>query len=286
MSPAVLALVLTAAVAHAVWNLLAKGAEGGAAFVWLATMAGSAIYLPLLVVALVVAPGHFGWLALGLMAGSGALHAVYFVLLQRGYAAGDLSLVYPLGRGSGALLAAVAAIILLGERPSALAIVGGAIIVAAVFSLISRPSESLRRADGPATVYALLTGVAIASYTLWDKHAVGPVALSPIVYLWGSNLGIGLLLTPWVVRHPDRLRQAWVTSRGRAAGVGLLSLLAYVLILYALVHAAVSEVAPARESSILIGTLLGVVVLGEGETRRRVVAAAATVIGITALALG
>ena len=286
MSPGVLALVLTAAVAHAVWNLLAKGAEGGAAFVWLATMAGSAIYLPLLVVALVIAPGHFGWLALGLMAGSGALHAVYFVLLQRGYAAGDLSLVYPLGRGSGALLAAVAAIILLGERPSALAVVGGAIIVAAVFSLISRPGESLRRADGPATVYALLTGVAIASYTLWDKHAVGPVALSPIVYLWGSNLGIGLLLTPWVARHPDRLRQAWVTSRGRAAGVGLLSLLAYVLILYALVHAAVSEVAPARESSILIGTLLGAVVLGEGETRRRVVAAAATVIGITALALG
>jgi drug/metabolite transporter (DMT)-like permease len=286
MSPAVLALVLTAAVAHAVWNLLAKGGEGGAAFVWLATMAGSAIYLPVLVVAVVLAPGHFGWLALGLMAGSGGLHAVYFVLLQRGYAAGDLSLVYPLGRGTGALLAAAAAIVLLGERPSVLAIVGGAIIVAAVFSLIAHPGESLRRAGGRATVYALLTGVAIAGYTLWDKHAVGPVALSPIVYLWGSNLGIGLLLTPWVARRPDTLRRAWLSSGRRAAGVGLLSLLAYALILYALVHAPVSEVAPARESSILIGTLLGAVVLGEGETRRRVVAAAAVVIGITALALG
>ena len=286
MSPAVLALVLTAAVAHAAWNFLAKGAEGGAAFVWLATTAGAAIYLPVLVGVLLVAPGHLGWLALGLMAGSGVLHAVYFVLLQRGYAAGDLSLVYPLGRGTGALLAAVAATVLLGEHPSALTIVGGATIVAAVFSLIARPGESLRRAGGPATMYALATGVAIASYTLWDKHAVGPVALSPIVYLWGSNAGIGLLLTPWVVRNPARLRRAWVTSRRHAAGVGLLSLLAYVLILYALKHAPVSSVAPARESSILIGTLLGAVVLGEGDTRRRVVAAAATLVGITALALG
>jgi len=286
MSPAVLALVLTAAVAHAAWNFLAKGAEGGAAFVWLATIAGAAIYLPVLVLVLLFAPGHLGWLALGLMAGSGVLHAVYFVVLQRGYAAGDLSLVYPLGRGTGALLAAVGATVLLGEHPSALTIVGGLTIVAAVFSLIARPGESLRRAGGPATMYALATGVAIACYTLWDKHAVGPVALSPIVYLWGSNAGIGLLLTPWVVRNRARLRRAWVTSRRHAAGVGLLSLLAYVLILYALKHAPVSSVAPARESSILIGTLLGAVVLGEGDTRRRVVAAAATLVGITALALG
>ena len=286
MSPAVLALVLTAAVAHAAWNFLAKGAEGGAAFVWLSTIAGAAIYLPVLVLVLLVAPGHLGWLALGLMAGSGGMHAVYFVVLQRGYAAGDLSLVYPLGRGSGALLAAVGATVLLGEHPSALTIFGGATIVAAVFSLVVRPGESLRRAGGAATFYALATGVAIASYTLWDKHAVGPAGLSPIVYLWGSNIGIGLTLTPWVLRNPGRLRRAWVTSRRRAAGVGLLSLLAYVLILYALKHAPVSSVAPARESSILIGVLLGAVVLGEGDTRRRLVAAAATLVGITALALG
>jgi drug/metabolite transporter (DMT)-like permease len=286
MSPPVLALVLTAAVAHAAWNFLAKGAEGGAAFVWLATMAGAAMYLPVLVLGLVIAPGHLGWVAVGLMAGSGVLHAVYFVLLQRGYAAGDLSLVYPLGRGTGALLAAVGATVLFGEHPSALTIVGGLTIVAAVFSLIARPGESLRWAGGPAAMYALATGVAIASYTLWDKHAVGPEALSPIVYLWGSNVVIGVLLTPWVTRHRARLRQAWVTSRRHAAGVGLLSLLAYVLILYALKHAPVSSVAPARESSILIGTLLGAVVLGEGDTRRRVIAAAATLVGITALALG
>ena len=165
MSPSVLALVLTAAVAHAGWNLLAKGAEGGAAFVWLSTMAGAAIFLPALVLVLVIAPGHLGWLALGLMVGSGALHAVYFVLLQRGYAVGDLSLVYPLGRGTGALLAAAGAVVLLGERPGAATVAGALIIVAAVFSLIARRDEPGRRGSGrgPATVFALLTGAAIAS---------------------------------------------------------------------------------------------------------------------------
>ncbi|MEA2310597.1 MAG: hypothetical protein QOE28_565, partial [Solirubrobacteraceae bacterium] len=100
MSASVLTLVLLAAVAHAGWNIISKGARGGAAFVWLSAVAGTVLYLPLLVVMLVLDPGRLDWLALGLMAGSGALHALYFVSLQRGYDAGDLSLVYPLARGT------------------------------------------------------------------------------------------------------------------------------------------------------------------------------------------
>jgi drug/metabolite transporter (DMT)-like permease len=286
MSPVVLALVLTAAFAHAGWNLLAKEAEGGAAFVWLSAIVGSVVYLPALALGVASGSGHLGWPAVALMAGSGALHAVYFVLLQRGYATGDLSLVYPLARGTGPLLSTTAAIVVLGERPSVLALAGGAIIVAAVFSLIVRPGQSLRRSGGAAALFAVLTGAAIAAYTLWDKHAVGPAALSPITYYWGANLANALLLTPWVTRHPDRLRRAWTSSRRQAAGVGVLSPLAYVLILFALARAPISYVAPARETSILIGVLLGATVLGEGDTRRRVIAAGAILLGVTALALG
>jgi drug/metabolite transporter (DMT)-like permease len=286
MSLAVLGLVISAAVAHAGWNFLAKGAEGGAAFVWLSGVAGSVIYLPALMLSIALGPTDLGWEALGLMAGSGGLHAVYFVLLQRGYAVGDLSLVYPLARGTGPLLSTTAAIVVLGERPSLLAVAGGAIIVAAVFSLVLRPGQPLRQTGGEAALFALLTGVAIAAYTLWDKEAVGPAALAPIIYYWGTNLANVLVLSPWVARHPDRLRQAWATSRRQAAGVGVLSPLAYVLILYALARAPVSYVAPARETSILIGTLLGATVLGEGDSRRRVIAATAILLGVTALALG
>ena len=101
MSLDVLALVVAAAFAHASWNLISKPAVGGAAFVWLYAAAGTVLYLPVLVVALVADPGPLGWKAVGLMAGSGLLHALYFVLLQRAYGAGDLSVVYPWPAGPG-----------------------------------------------------------------------------------------------------------------------------------------------------------------------------------------
>jgi drug/metabolite transporter (DMT)-like permease len=279
MSPAVLSLVLAAAFAHAAWNLLAKGAAGGAAFVWLAATAGTLIYLPVVAIALASTSGQLRWEALGLMAGSGVLHAVYFVLLQRGYAAGDLSLVYPLARGTGPLLSGAAAIAFLGERPSALALAGSLIIVVAVFSLVGRSGS--REAIG----FALMTGTAIAAYTLWDKHAVGPAHLSPVVYNWGSQVAVVLILTPVALRG-NRVRAVWASSGRRAIGVGVLSPLAYVLVLYALARAPVSTVAPARETSILIGTVLGTTVLAEGDGRRRMIAAGAIVLGVTALALG
>ncbi len=279
MSLGVLSLVLAAAFAHAGWNFLAKGAGGGATFVWLSAGAGTLIYLPVVAIALATTSGQLGSEALGLMAGSGVLHALYFVLLQRGYAAGDLSLVYPLARGTGPLLSGAAAIVFLGERPSALALAGSLIIVGAVFSLVGRSGSR------EAIVFALLTGATIASYTLWDKHAVGPTHLTPVVYNSGTQLVVVLILTPWVLRG-GRVRAAWSGSGRRAIGVGVLSPLAYVLVLYALARAPVSVVAPARETSILVGTLLGTTVLAEGDTRRRMLAAGAILLGITALALG
>jgi drug/metabolite transporter (DMT)-like permease len=262
--------------------VLAKGAEGGTGFVWLGAVLACALWLPALGVALAVDPGDLDATALGLMAGSGALHALYFTLLQRGYGAGDLSLVYPLARGTGPLLSTVAAIALLGERPSAVEIAGAAIIVCAVLSLAHRPGPGA----GEAIAFALLTGITIAAYTLWDKHAVGPEGLSPLVYYWGTSACEALLLTAWITRRRGGARIAWERSRRAAFGVAALSPLAYVLVLYALARAPVSLVAPARETSILIGTLLGTTVLAEGDARRRMAVAAAIVLGISALALG
>ena len=142
----------------------------------------------------------------------------------------------------------------------------------------------------PALAIALGTDPGEIGWTalglMWDKHAVGPTGLSPIVYYWASNLTVALILAPWVLRARGDLRTAWTSSRRNAVGVGLLSPLAYVLILYALARAPVTYVAPARETSILIGTLLGTTVLAEGDTLRRLLAAGAIVVGVTALALG
>jgi drug/metabolite transporter (DMT)-like permease len=254
--------------------------------VWLYTVAASVIYLPVLVVALVVAPGPLGVAAFVFMAGSGALHTVYASLLQRGYRTGDLSLVYPLARGSGPLISTVAAIAIFGERPGPVALLGALLIVFAVLAL-ARPAPGARGEHGRAARIALLTGVAIAGYTLWDKHAVDALALSPLVYYWGTNTANALLLTAIVLGgRRSTVALAWRTSRKAALGVALLSPLAYVLILYALAHAPVSAVAPARELSILVGTMLGTTVLAEADGGRRAVASVAILLGVVALTVG
>jgi drug/metabolite transporter (DMT)-like permease len=282
---AALGLVLLAAGAHALWNLVAKTAPGGGtAFVWLASIFGACVLAPPALVLIADSPP--GVDAVWFMAGSGVIHAVYFACLQRGYRDGDLSLVYPLARGTGPLLATAAAIIVFGERPGGLALIGGAVVVAAILWLAA-PAV---RAGAPGTGWALATGVTIAAYTLWDKHAVGELDASPIVYFWATELGVALVLAPIALRGAGGPRAAalrsWRIDRRSALAVALLSGFAYILVLYALRLAPVSYVAPARESSVLVGAALGVGVLGEGDGRRRLVCAAAIVVGIAALALG
>jgi drug/metabolite transporter (DMT)-like permease len=282
-------LVVLAALAHAAWNVLAKTASGGATFVWVFSALAAAIWLPIALVAHLVDPGEpVGLEGIAFMAGSGALHALYFVLLQRGYRDGDLSLVYPLARGTGPLLSTLAALVIFSERPSALALAGGAIIVASVLSLAGAGSRERTQADDRrrAVVFALLTGVAIASYTLWDKQAVGPLGLQPVVYYWGTNVAETLLLTAFVAHRRAEVRRTWRAYRRQALGVAILSPLAYVLVLFALAHAPVSYVAPARELSILVGAVAGTTVLAEGHRRRRLLAAGAIFAGIVLLALG
>ena len=283
-----LALVVVAALAHAGWNVLAKTAAGGAAFVWLFSAAAAVLWAPVAAVALAVAPGSFGLEGLGFVAGSGALHALYFTLLQRGYREGDLSLVYPLARGTGPLLSTLAAIVLFSERPSALALAGGAIIVGAVLSLAGAGGRgaSSRGPRRRAVAFAIGTGVAIAAYTLWDKRAVGPLGLSPIVYYWGTNLAETAILSAFVAHRRAEVARVWRAHRTQALGVAVLSPLAYILVLFALAHAPVSYVAPARELSILVGAVAGTTVLAEGHRRRRMLAAAAIFAGIVALAVG
>ncbi len=110
--------MLVAAGAHAGWNLLAKTAPGGGvAFVWLASVLGAAMLTPPALVLVAGAPP--GTAAVAFMAGSGLIHAVYFACLQRGYRDGDLSLVYPVARGSGPVLATAGAVVAAGRATRA-----------------------------------------------------------------------------------------------------------------------------------------------------------------------
>src|SRR5215208_17531 len=168
-----LMLVLAAAVFHATWNLLAKRVgDGGAVFIWLFGFCSLVIYAPLAVVVVLVSAPHLGPVEYLFMFGSGILHLGYFVLLQRGYAVGNLSVVYPLARGTGPLLATAAAIVLFGERPGVAALLGIALIATGVFRLSAEPGSTRKAGLRGGVLYGLLTGAFIAAYTIWDKHAV------------------------------------------------------------------------------------------------------------------
>lgn len=196
--------------------------------------------------------GGVSWPGVGFMAGSALLHIGHFAALQKAYAAGDLSVVYPLARGTGPVLSVAAAIVFLGERPSALGLAGGALIVGAVLALAvgSRAGVGL----------AIATGALTAAYTIWDAHAVTALHQPPIFYAWAYGAMLALALTPFA----KGAREQWREHRRAVVGIGALSPLAYVLVLFALTRAPVSLVAPVRESSVVIGAVLGARVLGEG----------------------
>jgi drug/metabolite transporter (DMT)-like permease len=288
MTPLALILILISAVIHATWNLLAKRAAGGVAFVWLFCALSACLYLPVALVAVLIQQPHLGLVQWVFIGGSMVFHTFYFLSLQRGYQVGDLSLVYPLARGTGPLLSTLAAIAFLGERPTPLALCGALLVVACVFVMAGGGFRLA--AENPklqwALRYGLLTGSIIACYTLWDKYGVATLAIPPIILNWCNDLGRTLVLAPVALRRWDEVRFYWSRYRLEALGIAMLSPLSYILVLFAMQTTPVSYVAPAREVSILVGAILGAKFLAEGDVRRRLLAASGMVLGVIALALG
>jgi drug/metabolite transporter (DMT)-like permease len=291
-------LVAVAAVVHPTWNLIARRATAGdqIAFVWLTSALSAALYVPVVIVLTAITPVrlHHVRVDLAMMVGTGMLHLIYFILLQRSYRACEFSLVYPVARGTGPLVSALAAVALFGEHLTAFHLAGVAIIVLAIFVIaggtvnrVSTDSASATRTLRRSLAYGLATGLTIACYTLWDKGAVSVLAISPILYDFGRTASQTVLLAPAVFSSKAKrnaLLMSWHQFRSEAFGVAILSPLAYVLILYALMMAPVSIVAPLRESSIIIGAFMGAHFLKEGQLRRRIVAASLMLGGIIALA--
>ncbi len=282
--------MVSAAVAHAGWNIASKRAgTAGVPLVFLNCVVALALYLPVSVAVVVFSDARIS-AALGLFtAGSAVLHLGYFLLLQRGYAVGDLSVVYPLARGTGPLLSVFVAVVVLGERPGLIGLLGAALVVAGILVVGSGggpadPGASRRSRLTAGAGYGLATGVLIAAYTLWDAHAVDDLELSPVLLLQGAELGRASLLAPYALRHRDAVARIWRQHRPEIAVISVLSPLAYILVLIAYTMAPVSLVAPARELSIVIASLAGWLVLREPNPARRLAGAAVVLGGIVALA--
>ena len=293
MSLLAFSLVILAGLIHACWNIAAKKAGGDARFSFFSSVLMMLIWAPVgLWVGWSVVPqwGMVEWLFVVV---SGVLHVVYFIVLLRGYRKADLTVVYPLARGSGPLLSSMVAIFLLGEQISALGVLGIGGVVSGVFLIAGGPGlwrashdPQQRQRVRKGMVYGLLTGVFIASYTVVDGYAVKVLLMSPIlVDYMGNFIRMGLLL-PVVLRDQPAVVGLWRTQWRYALVVGAISPISYVLVLYAMQTAPLSHVAPAREVSMLFAALIGGHLLGEGDRAARLAGAACIAVGVTCLALG
>ena len=286
MTPAVLLLVAIAAVAHATWNLTIKAAgTSGTRFLWLTFVVATVAVAPFGIVSLALVGPRIPLLLL-LAFGSGILEITYFLTLQRGYRLGDVSIVYPLARGSGPLLAVVFAIVLFHERPGVLGLVGAGIVIAGVVVIGVAGGRGRFAANRIGIRYGLLVGVVIAAYTLWDAYAVVQQKLPPLGYFWVTVLVQLVAFAPFALRSSKHTlalaKQHWAA----VLVVGILSPLAYVLILFAFTLAPVALVAPAREVSVVLVALGGWLLFREPHPLQRVIGAAVVLGGVALLAFG
>ena len=278
-----LCLVLLAAVTHASWNISAKFAAESRHFVWLFSAGSVLVYGPIVIGILLVEQPQFGarhWLSL---AATSVLHLLYSLSLQKGYRLSDLSVVYPIARGTGPLLSFIGAAILLGESPTAQSVLGLLLIVAGIL-LVAGLIGHHERAPGVGVLYGLMTGVLIAAYTLNDGWAVKVLLISPFVIDFTGNLFRMLVLAPRAWREREQVALEARVYRRPVIIVSVLGPLGYILVLFAMRLAPVSHVAPARELSTLVGAWFGSRLLRESSGPWRIAGAALIVAGVICLA--
>ena len=282
MTGAALALVLSAAVIHATWNALAKGAREPMAMLWWAGVLSSLVLAPFALY--VLARDGFPPRALPFVAATVILHSVYFFSLGKAYQTGDFSLVYPMARGMGVALVPIGAYYLFDERLSGAGILGIALIGTGIFLLHWR-----RRAfaEGallrPGTGWAIGTGLCIAAYSLVDK--VGVSHINPLPYLWAMMLGSCFSLLPAVLRRPGSMSREWRENRVAVLLSGVLSPGGYLLVLFAFRLSKAGYVVAGREVSIVISALIGSILLKEGRLAQRLAGAAVVAAGVICVAL-
>ncbi len=283
MPLAALLLVLGAAVCHSAWNLLVKTDARRLEIQSGALVVGVVLCSPALFIHPLTEVSRSAWAAILL---SGLFETAYVFALTAAYGAGDLSLVYPVARGTPPLLVVPLAVVLLGERPSVQGLAGIGLVVVGIYAshaglVGGRPAA---RANGRALGLALLTGVFTAGYSLVNKLGVGLVPVPLYAFLvFGVDAAL-IYVVRWVRGGltPPRGRDA---PRGRTVAVGVLMMAAYLAVLAAMTMAPVSYVVAAREVSVVVTAALGALILHEPHSAARITGAAVIFAGLVVIAL-
>ncbi len=285
-----LALILVAAFLHASWNVLAKVSKDTLALMWWASLVGAVGYGAWLVTSSGIYLNSASWLPFLI---SAAAETGYFVTLVRGYEQGDLSLVYPISRGSAPIFAAIWSALILGERLPVLGYLGIILIVGGI-CVVSVPARRPLSAFGSinlrsifrkgAVNWALASAIFISIFSVSDKVVVA--STPPLVYIWWVIAGNAVLWFPIVWRRsPPRtnfveLRRNWLGVI--ATGIGITA--AYGAALAALALTSASYVVAGRGFSVVIGATFGSLMLKEGFGSTRIIGALLMVTGLALIA--
>ncbi len=288
MTNVAMVVVLVSALLHAGWNLLAKKSHCKIVFIWWFLLVAIVLYFPMFLYfwpKTTMTPA--GWRFTG---ASGVIHFLYFYFLGRAYQSGDLSLVYPLSRAIAPVVVALLAVIFVGEQIGLAGYLGIILVVGGIFTIHLRSFsvkaliEPLIVLRGEASVWAILTGLTIAAYSLVDKVGVGLVA--PPVYIYLMTLITWLLLSPFVfMTEAGQIMAEWHKNRLTIIIVAILVTASYLMILFALRIAHVSYVVVVREMSIVFSVVLGVALLKEQYGKQKLMGSILIIIGVVTIGL-
>lgn len=279
LTPAVTLLVLGAGLLHATWNAIASAIKDKALTFGLIGATST-------VAAVVVLPiaGMPRSAALPYAAVSGAIHVGYNYSLLRSYRLGDFGQAYPLARGTSPLLVALGAWLIAGEGLATVQILGVLAVAVGLMSIVFAGGR-LRRADAPATLSAAITGVTIASYTVLDglgvRHSGNPVGYLAIMFVMQGPVIAGvsaLLLRGRLGREHLRYIPSGMTA-------GILSMVAYGIVIWAQTKGPLALVSALRETSVISAALIATLLFHEPFGRRRIVPATIVVAGILLISL-
>ena len=279
--------MLGTAFVHAFWNLLVKQSENKAAFLYFSVIVSTLIFAP--VAALGASPAFVPGLVPVLVV-TGIAETIYMIALTRAYERGDLSMVYPLARGSPPLFVTLWSVLVQGERLPLGGYLGVALIVAAIY-LTTLPSlrdwaKPLRSLEQVSSRWALLSGVCIAAYTLADRQGVNLV--DPRIYNLYVYLVMALGFTPYFLlsRYRHTARPTWDANWLGIVGTGIVSIASYMIVLWALTVAPVAYVSAMRGTGVVISAFYGWRLRREHLGAPRVLGALLFALGVVSLAAG
>jgi drug/metabolite transporter (DMT)-like permease len=283
VNPLVLLLVLGAAGIHVVWNFSTKSSKNKPAFLWFTNSIFAVVGLPFYL--LLDYPFDWPWQGWCLILASGLLHAIYYRVLGQAYEMGDLSLVYPLARGTSVFIVAALSFPVFGEVISGVGFSGIAVVLLGIYILHMKSGtrrNPLIPAHSPGAILALYSGVLIAAFSFVDKAGIKFVDPLPFLYLIFTVAAI--FYTPMAFRGGiSPIRDYWRNNRAQLVMIGLVVPCAYGLILAAFTLAPAAYVVTSREIRLVLGAVAGTLILKEKNATYRISGSILIVLGIILL---